>query len=373
MRERYIGLMSGTSADGVDAVLAEFDGQRYSGLKGVYHLDYPTSLRSRLISLGRSENVSLTLKEYAQLDVAVGEAFAEAAMGLMRTVGIAPTDISAIGSHGQTIFHEPRIVRSSLQIGDPSIIAARAGCTVVADFRRADVALGGQGAPLVPAFHHAIFGAAETRTVVNIGGIANVTWLSGNDAEPVHGFDCGPGNGLLDEWAQKCLQKPYDEDGRFASSGSVHEGLLKAWLSENYFAAPPPKSTGRAQFNLDWAIAKSPVKWEKLDKADIAATLCELTAQTIVGARAPDSRRLLVCGGGARNSYLMERLQTLLPSVLVEPTTAHGLPPEWVEAAAFAWLARARMTRTPGNLTSVTGARAQAVLGGVYLPPVARV
>ncbi len=369
MRERYIGLMSGTSADGVDAVLAEFENGQYTGLKGVYHLNYPASLRARMLSLGRSENVALTLKEYAQLDVAVGESFAEAAMGLMRTVGIAPNDIAAIGSHGQTIFHDPKLTRSSLQIGDPNVVAARAGCAVVADFRRADVALGGQGAPLVPAFHRAIFGAAETRTVVNIGGIANVTWLPGDDSQPVGGFDCGPGNGLMDEWAQTALSRPYDENGALAASGKVHEPLLKAWLADNYFSAPPPKSTGRAQFNMDWAIARSPVKLEKLSKADVQATLCELTAQTIVAARAPHSRRLLVCGGGARNGYLMERLQTLLPSTLVEPTTAHGLPPEWVEAAAFAWLARQRMNRVPGNLTSVTGARGAALLGGVYLPP----
>lgn len=370
MRERYIGLMSGTSADGVDAVLAEFESGQYAGLKGVYHLDFPSSLRERLLSLGRSESQALTVREFAQLDVAVGESFADAAMGLMRTVGIASADISAIGSHGQTIFHDPRIVRSSLQVGDANLIASRTGCTVVSDFRRADIALGGQGAPLVPGFHRAVFGSNETRTVVNIGGIANVTWLSAKPQEPVVGFDCGPGNGLMDEWAQRCLHKPYDEDGSFAASGSVVEGLLKSWLAERYFSAPAPKSTGRAQFNLDWAQAKSPVKWDKLSKADVAATLCELTAQTIVNARAPDTRRLLVCGGGARNGYLMDRLQTLLPGALVEPTTAFGLPPEWVEAAAFAWLARCRVNRIAGNLTSVTGARGPALLGAVYLPSV---
>lgn len=368
MRERTIGLMSGTSADGVDAVLAEFDGNRYLRLQGVHHHEYPSSIRARLLSLGRSETGALTLQEYAQLDHAVGLAFAEAALGLMRTVGVAASDIHAIGSHGQTVFHDPISACNSLQLGDPNVLAIRTGCTVVADFRRADMALGGQGAPLVPAFHQALFSAPEVRTVVNIGGIANVTWLAGGTA-PVTGYDCGPGNGLMDEWAQKTLGRSYDADGAFAASGTVLEGPLKAWLADKYFHTAPPKSTGRAQFNLDWAATRANVKLEKLGKADVMATLCELTARSIADACAPQTQRLLVCGGGAKNSYLMERLQTLLPAAVVEATTQHGLPAEWVEAAAFAWLAQARLYRVPGNLPSVTGAHAPAILGGVYLPP----
>lgn len=365
-RERYIGLMSGTSADGVDAVVAVFENGRYSGLQGAYHLDYPPALRDSLIALGRAANATLPLREYARLDVAVGEVFAEAALGVLRSAGLAAADIVAIGSHGQTVFHDPRGVHSSLQIGDPHHISARTGRPVVADFRRADIALGGEGAPLVPAFHHAVFAAAEPRTVVNIGGIANVTWLPGADSGAVRGFDCGPGNGLMDEWILRVQGRPYDEDGRLAASGCVNDKLMQAWLSDAYFSAPPPKSTGRAQFNLDWARRLAGDSLERLSAADVQTSLCELTARSIVDALAPGSRRALVCGGGARNLYLMDRLQTLAPAVRFESTAAHGLPPEWVEAAAFAWLARRRLNNEPGNLPAVTGAQCATPLGAIF-------
>ena len=366
-RERYIGLMSGTSADGIDAVVAVFENGRYSGLQGAYHLDYPGPLRQRLLALGASASVSLALAEYARLDAEVGDHFAEAALGVLRSSGLAPDDIIAIGSHGQTLFHDPRGVRSSLQIGDPNRISARTGRPVVADFRRADIALGGEGAPLVPAFHHAMFASGGVRTVINIGGIANVTWLPGPAAEDVRGFDCGPGNCLMDAWVQQTRGAPYDEDGRYAGAGSPRPKLLDAWLSDPYFRAPPPKSTGRAQFNLDWAQRLAGEPLERLPAADVQASLCELSARTIVDALAPGSRQALVCGGGARNLHLMERLQALAPSVRFETTAAHGLPPEWVEAAAFAWLARRRMVGEPGNLPAVTGAHCATPLGGIYL------
>lgn len=366
-RERYIGLMSGTSADGVDAVVAVFENGRYSGLQGAFHLDYPPALRDSLIALGRAANATLSLREYARLDVAVGEVFAEAALGVLRSAGLAAADIVAIGSHGQTVFHDPRGAHSSLQIGDPNRIAARTGCLVVADFRRADIALGGEGAPLVPAFHHAVFAASEPRTVVNVGGIANVTWLPGTDSSAVRGFDCGPGNGLMDEWILRVQGRPYDEDGRLAASGCVNDKLLQAWLSDAYFGAPPPKSTGRAQFNLDWARHLAGDALERLSAADVQASLCELTARSIVDALAPGSRRALVCGGGARNLYLMDRLQTLAPAVRFESSAAHGLPPEWVEAAAFAWLARRRLNNEAGNLPAVTGAQCATPLGAVFV------
>lgn len=365
-RERYIGLMSGTSADGVDAVVASFEAGRYSGLQGAFHLDYPADLRQSLIALGRTSQATLSLHELARLDVAVGEVFAEAALGVLRSAGLAASDVVAIGSHGQTVFHDPRGVHSSLQIGDPHRISARTGRPVVADFRRADIALGGEGAPLVPAFHHAVFAAAEPRTVVNIGGIANVTWLPGAESGSVRGFDCGPGNGLMDEWVLRVQGRPYDEDGRLAASGCVNNELLQSWLREPYFSAPPPKSTGRAQFNLDWARQRAPVPLEKLTASDVQSSFCELTARSIVDALAPGSRRALVCGGGARNLYLMDRLQTLAPSVRFESTAAHGLPPEWVEAAAFAWLARRRLNNEPGNLPAVTGAMCATPLGAIF-------
>lgn len=365
-RERYVGLMSGTSADGIDAVVAVFENGRYSGLQGAFHLDYPPAIRSRLLALGASASVSLTLAEYARLDAEVGEHFAEAALGVLRSSGLAPDDIVAIGSHGQTVFHDPRGAHSSLQIGDPSRISARTGRPVVADFRRADIALGGEGAPLVPAFHHAVFAASSVRTVVNIGGIANVTWLPGPGTDEVRGFDCGPGNCLMDAWVQQTRGAPYDEDGRYAAAGSPRAKLVDACLADPYFAAPPPKSTGRAQFNLDWVRRLGGEPLERLPPADVQASLCELTARSIVDALAPGSRQALVCGGGARNLHLMERLQALAPSVRFETTAAHGLPPEWVEAAAFAWLARRRILGEAGNLPAVTGAQCATLLGGIY-------
>lgn len=366
MRERFIGLMSGTSADGVDAVVAVFEDGRYSGLQGAVHLDYPSGLRDSLISLGRSEQSPISLRELARLDAAVADNFADAAQSVMHSAGLAMPDIEAVGSHGQTVFHDPRGVGSSLQIGDPNRIAARLGRPVVADFRRADIALGGEGAPLVPAFHHALFAGAEIRTVVNLGGIANVTWLPGADAASVRGFDCGPGNGLMDEWVQRTQGRPYDESGRMAASGCTQGKLLSAWLDEPYFRAPPPKSTGRAQFNLEWAQRLAPQALNKSLAADVQSTLCELTARTVVDSLAPGSRRALICGGGARNSYLIDRIQALAPTVRVETTAAHGLPPEWVEAAAFAWLARRRLNREPGNLPAVTGAQCATPLGAIY-------
>lgn len=366
MRERLVGLMSGTSADGVDAVVAVFEQGRYSGLQGAYHLDYPSALRQRLLALGNSNRTAVSLDELARLDGEVADCFAEATLCVLRSAGLAADDIAAIGSHGQTIFHDPRGARSSLQIGDPNRISVRTGRPVVADFRRADIALGGEGAPLVPAFHHALFSSNEPRTIVNIGGIANVTWLPSPEASAVRGFDCGPGNGLMDAWMQQARGSPYDEDGRLAASGSVRPKLLNAWLSDSYFAAPPPKSTGRAQFNLDWARRLAGESLERLPAADVQASFCELTARSIVDALAPGSRRALVCGGGARNLHLMERLQALAPHIRFEPTTAHGLPPEWVEAAAFAWLARRRLHGEPGNLPAVTGAQCATPLGAIY-------
>lgn len=365
-RERYVGLMSGTSADGIDAVIAVFENGRYSGLQGAFHLDYPPALRTRLLALGASETISIGLAEFARLDAEVADHFAEAALGVLRSAGLAADDVVAIGSHGQTLFHDPRGARSSLQIGDPNRISARTGRPVVADFRRADIALGGEGAPLVPAFHHAVFAGTGVRTVINIGGIANVTWLPGPGTDEVRGFDCGPGNCLMDAWVQQTRGAPYDEDGGFAAAGSPRDKLLAAWLSDPYFAASPPKSTGRAHFNLDWARRLAGEPLDRLPPAAVQSTLCELTARTIVDALAPGSRQALVCGGGARNLHLMERLQALAPSVRFETTAAHGLPAEWVEAAAFAWLARRRILGEPGNLPAVTGAQCATPLGGIY-------
>lgn len=358
--------MSGTSADGVDAVSAIFEGGQFVAVEASLHLGHPKELRTQLISVGRDADAAVSLSTLALLDVAVAQQFAAATQMLLAKAKLQASDVRAIGSHGQTIFHEPRVVRSSLQIGDPNLITAMTGIPVVADFRRMDIALGGEGAPLVPAFHQAVFSSEQVTAVVNIGGIANITRLSSTASSATIGFDCGPGNALMDEWVTRHLGHPYDADGRFAAQGSVLQDLLDCWLAEPYFRAPAPKSTGRAQFNLDWATALAANGLEQYRAADVQATLCELTAQTIVASLAVDTQQVLICGGGAYNGQLMRRLAALAAHANVRSTAAAGLQPEWVEAAAFAWLAHQRVHRLPGNLPSVTGARRTALLGGLY-------
>ncbi|TXH03316.1 MAG: anhydro-N-acetylmuramic acid kinase [Nevskiaceae bacterium] len=365
MRTLAIGLISGTSMDGVDAALCAFEGSRFASLMATHATPYPDALRQRLLRLQRDEP-AIPLREYAELDNAVADVFTDAAKALLHAAGAAPNQVRAIGSHGQTVFHDPRGVGSSLQLGNPNRIAARSGLTTVADFRRKDIALGGEGAPLVPAFHQAVFAdAGESRCVVNIGGIANVTCLPRHD--DVRGFDTGPGNGLMDEWIHQHRGEAYDRDGDYAASGTLLQPLLDALLSDPYFALPPPKSTGRGQFNLDW-VRQRFVGLDALRPEDVQRTLCELTARSIgdaVRGHAPEARRLLVCGGGARNRMLMGRLAALT-GLPVETTGAHGLDADWVEAAAFAWLAVQTLDGLPGNLPTVTGATARTILGGIY-------
>ncbi|MBL6752591.1 MAG: anhydro-N-acetylmuramic acid kinase, partial [Nevskia sp.] len=365
----YLGLMSGTSMDGVDAVLAEFDAGRFAGLRHTHHLDYDAGLRGRLLELAH-ELPPLTLAELGRLEGLVADRFAQAALGVLAAAGLQPAQIRAIGSHGQTVFHDPSMEPpATLQLGDPSRIAARTGITTVADFRRRDVALGGQGAPLVPAFHHGVFAdAAEPRCVVNLGGIANVTILPDLSGESVRGFDTGPANALMDQWSERHLGKTHDDAGAFAATGRVHAGLLEQLLEDPYFSLPPPKSTGRSYFNLPWAQRRFP-ELLQLPPADVQATFAELTAASVAGAiadHAPGCRRVLLCGGGARNDFLVSRLRALLPRAAVQATDAYGLDADWVEAAAFAWLAMRCLEGLPGNLPAVTGASQPAVLGGIY-------
>ncbi len=366
MAERFIGLMSGTSADGVDAVIASFKHHRFITVDAVFHTAHPPLLKQALISLGRKADATITLAELAALDVAVAEQFANAAHGVLRVAELVAADICAIGSHGQTIFHAPKQAKSSLQIGDPNRLAALTGIAVVADFRRMDIALDGEGAPLVPAFHQAVFQTEQARAVVNIGGIANVTLLAGSSGAATTGYDCGPGNALMDEWAMRHLGQAYDAGGQFAAQGVVIAALLAQWLSEPYFSQLAPKSTGRAQFNLDWASAQAQGGLAQYAPMDVQATLCELTALSIRNCIPDGTLSLLVCGGGAFNAQLMQRIAALLPGVAVSTTASAGLPPQWVEAAAFAWLAHQRLHGLPGNLPSVTGASRAAVLGGLY-------
>lgn len=358
--------MSGTSADGVDAVVAEFVQGRFRRLVATHHSAHPADLRGALLALGRDSQAQVPLSTLASLDVAIARQFAAAALAVMQASGFKAKDIRAVGSHGQTVFHEPKRLGSSLQLGDPNHIAVLTGLPVVADFRRMDIALGGEGAPLVPAFHAAIFSDALPTAVVNIGGIANVTLLPGTSGGLARGHDCGPGNALMDEWATQHLGTPYDQQGRFAAEGNILPALLSAWLSESYFALAPPKSTGRALFNLEWANALVKGGLAQFLPADVQASLCELTARTICEAIPNSTRRVLVCGGGAFNAHLMHRIEALLPSATVASTESAGLAPQWVEAAAFAWLAHQRIHQLPGNLPSVTGAGRLAVLGGLY-------
>jgi len=366
-----LGLMSGTSMDGIDAVLAEFEDGRFKGLRASHHLAYADSLRARLLQLARSD-AALSLRELATLDAAVADRFADAALELLAAAGVDPRAVSAIGSHGQTVFHDTAATPwATQQLGDPNRIAARCGITTVADFRRKDLVLGGQGAPLVPAFHHAMFAdAGEPRCALNIGGIANITTLPGADAAQVRGFDTGPGNGLMDEWCERHLGQPYDAGGAFAASGRCDENLLRALLDDPYFAQTPPKSTGRGYFQLAWVEQRFP-GLDTLAAADVQATLAQLTALSIaadIRRYAAGTRRVLVCGGGARNGDLMQRLRAALPGCTVQPSDDYGLDSGWVEAAAFAWLAMRTLSGLPGNLPGVTGASRAAVLGGIYPP-----
>lgn len=363
----YLGLMSGTSMDGIDAALLriEADGMH---LHSASTLDWPETLRQRLRRA--AEDYDRTgLAEYGALDTLVGEQFALAATRLLRDSGIERGEIRAIGSHGQTLLHQPHAAAPfTLQVGDPNLIAERTGIDVVADFRRRDVAAGGEGAPLMPAFHAAAFAAAgETRALANIGGLANVTVLTGEGG--TLGFDTGPGNCLLDAWTRRHQDAPYDRNGAWAATGHVNTALLERLLQEPYFNRPAPKSTGRETFSDGWLDGR--LQGLALTPVDVQATLAQLTAQTIAMAVQPADavrriQRLLVCGGGAANADLMRRLAAALPGVPVQSTTEHGIAADHVEAAGFAWLAYRYLAGLPGNIPAVTGARRPVPLGALY-------
>jgi anhydro-N-acetylmuramic acid kinase len=364
----YIGLISGTSADSIDAVLVRFDAGLPQTLAHHAH-PWPPLLRERLLAVAQGE-AALDLDAWGRLDVEIGYQFADAARGLLALSGTATTAVRAIGSHGQTLRHRPAgDYPFTLQLGDPSVIAERCRIDVVADFRRADVAAGGQGAPLLPALHAMLLRApGRTRAVLNLGGIANITVLAADGG--VRGFDTGPANGLLDAWCQRHRGEPFDRDGAFAGSGKILPELLEALLADPYFALPPPKSTGREYFHLDWLAGHAPVA--TLPPADVQATLLELTARSVAHAvirYAPDTDDVLVCGGGVHNPVLMRRLAELLTPRRLGSTAEHGVDPDFLEATAFAWLARQRLLKLPGNLPAVTGARGPRVLGAIYSAP----
>ncbi|MGI9270894.1 MAG: anhydro-N-acetylmuramic acid kinase [Woeseiaceae bacterium] len=366
MRELYIGLMSGTSMDGIDAALVEFGDASVDILQTRDH-PYPDELRQRLLA-AISVPLDREIQDLADLDRDTGTCFRDAASALLLDAGVDSSAVKAIGSHGQTLRHQPNAEQAfSLQIGDPKIIATGNGITTVADFRSADLAVGGQGAPLAPAFHEWLFRSpGKNRCILNIGGVANVTVIA--DGHATIGFDTGPGNSLMDAWTRLHRNEPYDRDGRWASKGVVDKELLVKFLSDPYFASAPPKSTGFEHFNLRWIEAHD---IGSIDPCDVQASLCALSAATIADAVknfAFNMPELLVCGGGVHNRALMHELATRLPGVSVSPTSAAGLDPDWVEAAAFAWLAMRRLHGLPGNLPSVTGANAAVQLGTIHSP-----
>ncbi|WP_256465391.1 MULTISPECIES: anhydro-N-acetylmuramic acid kinase [unclassified Caballeronia] len=365
----YFGLMSGTSMDGVDGVAVQFAAGKPPVVLGEAHVSFSEGLRDALFALqtpGDNE-----LEREALAGNALATRYAVCCHELQSVSGYSSTKVRAIGVHGQTVRHRPE-KGYTRQINNPALLAEMTNIDVIADFRSRDVAAGGQGAPLVPAFHATVFGAKnETRVVCNLGGISNITVLAASGA--VRGFDCGPANALLDEWAHRHLNKPYDDGGKFAARGEVNRPLLNALLDEPFFEEAPPKSTGRDLFNPAWLDAKL-APFAALAPADVQATLTALTAVTVareIERHASDARAVYVCGGGARNPVLMQMLQQALDEtgvsgVPVMTTEALGVPPQQVEAFAFAWLAMRCVAREPGNLASVTGAAGERVLGAIY-------
>lgn len=371
----FIGLMSGTSLDGVDGVMAHFGddpAQHHISVSAHAHRPFDAALRDELLALNRSGADELHRAALAANGLARVQA--EVVQALLAQAGLAAAAIDAIGSHGQTLRHRPGEFDGTgytVQINQPALLAELTGIPVVADFRSRDVAAGGQGAPLVPAFHAQVFSLAGTpRAVLNLGGIGNLTLLpaEGDPGGRVRGFDCGPGNALLDHWVSLHRGLPYDDAGQWAAGGRVHAGLLGALLAEPYLQRPPPKSTGRDLFNPEWLSLRLAAH-TGLPAQDVQATLAEFTARAAADAlrrEAPATTDLRVCGGGALNRHLMSRLAALLPGVSVGSTAEAGLPPLQVEAAAFAWLARACLLGQAGNRPEATGARGPRVLGAVY-------
>lgn len=351
--------------DALDAVAVDFSAEPLKLLGHASH-PLPPDLRQQLLSLASSGDNEVD--RMARADIQLGRFSAQCINELLPNIRLASTEVSAIGSHGQTIRHVPSgSTPYTVQIGDGNTIAQMTGITTVNDFRRRDISVGGQGAPLVPAFHAALYRSTTIdRVVLNIGGMANISILPADSALPVRGFDTGPGNVLLDAWIQETQGVLYDDEGRWARSGRVNDELLAVLLADPYLTLPPPKSTGREHFNLQW-LKQQPIAG--LVAQDVQATLVELTSLSIADAireYAATCRELLVCGGGAYNRFLLERLAAHLPQCRVCTTEEYGLAPRWVEATAFAWLARQTLRHLPGNLPSVTGAREAVVLGAIY-------
>ncbi len=369
MTALYVGLMSGTSMDGIDAALVDCYTHK-PHLVATHSKPWPDSIRQQLVQAQQlSDEAVFRLHD---LDRAIADQFAEATHELLAIAGTGASEIIAIGSHGQTIRHRPHAEKPfSLQLGNGQRIADSTGIRTVSDFRSADIEAGGEGAPLVPAFHNAVLRSErENRCVLNIGGIANITLLPAYTSLEVSGYDTGPGNSLMDGWIRQHLSLPYDDNGDWARSGRVDTALLARLKADDYFQLPAPKSTGFEYFNQDW-LRQHDV--DALPAEDVQATLCELTVATVtdaIQASAVDVARVLVCGGGVHNRYCLQRLQNYLGTPAVESTAMHGIDPDSVEAMAFAWLAQCNIENRPGNLPSVTGAGEAVVLGTLSAPDI---
>lgn len=362
----YLGLMSGTSLDGVDAAIVDFSNSRTVALHCLTE-PYPESISGRIRTLTRTSSV--IIDELCGLDVELAEYYVNVVHKILAEAAIPADHIRAIGSHGQTIHHSPeRKPRFTLQIGDPNTLVAGTGITTVADFRRRDMALGGQGAPLAPAFHQSIFHSTDKdRAIINIGGIANITYLPADTGAATIGFDTGPGNTFLDYWINLHLQQKFDDSGTWAARGNIDTNLLQEMISgEPFFLQRPPKSTGTEYFGPKWL---DKFAMQQQNPENIQATLLELTARSIamgIGQLEQLPQECYICGGGAHNQALIERLKNLLPDTTLQTTAALGVNPDYVEAIAFAWLARQTIQGLPGNLPSVTQANSPTILGGVF-------
>lgn len=362
MKQRYIGIMSGTSMDGIDVALVEFDGEK-PNLLACHSHPLTDPVLSQLHQL--ADPTFDSINQLGRMHRAVGQLFADATNALLTKHNIDPNSITAIGSHGQTVRHMPEGNQGfSLQIGDPNTIAVNTGIDVIHDFRSKDIALGGEGAPLVPSFHHLLTAPKcpdAVNVILNIGGIANISYVT---QEQIIGFDTGPGNALMDAWCRRILKLPYDEAGKFAASGKVLPELLDKLKKHPYFGMPYPKSTGRELFNLAW-LEQHLQHFANEPPQNIQATLCQLTADTISDAISwlSPSGNLYVCGGGALNPVLVDAIAKDLPDYKVQSSIALGVEPQWMEAMAFAWFAKCFMERKPANVVQVTGASRPAVLG----------
>lgn len=372
--ELFIGLMSGTSLDGVDGVLVQWDGTQNMHVLAYAAQPFPSDLRQELLALNSTDGIN-ELHRAALAGNAVSRTYAQVVQQLLLQSGTPARQVRAIGAHGQTVRHQPQLhdgTGYTLQLQNPALLAERTNITVVADLRSRDVAAGGQGAPLVPAFHQGVFARHDHSTaVLNIGGIANISILPAwtDAASSVAGFDCGPGNALMDWWCLQHTGAAYDDQGLWAAGGTVHSALLQHLMAEPFLQQSPPKSTGRDLFNPTWLKVQLEAVQAAISPQDVQATLTAYTARSCAEAVLKHGQgcdSLLVCGGGALNTELMRQLQSLLPHITVDNTAARGLPPLQVEAAAFAWLARQCMHGLAGNLPTVTGASGPRVLGAIY-------